>query len=242
MRMSHYYISLMVLAVGGLLTTATAGLMGASIHLTVALGTAMVVVGMHSLVILFMLISSRLLREGHENCGLSPTYLKRSNDFFRERGGFFLALAGAFSIVTAGVLGYSERAFELPAVVHLVVGLIAMLLTFIAIPIELKALHNAEALLDEARQILDREDEQRAARGEPPVGSDHQPYKDSPKAVATFVLIAPLLVYGYRGLIVWRGDFGRVGLHPWIEISAVGLAMLIFAYRNDKRDAPTETR
>ena len=235
MRMSHYYLSLMVLAVGGLLATATAGLLGSELHLTIALGTALVVVGLHSLVILFMLISSRLLREGHENCGLSPEYMQRSNDFFRERGGFFLVLGGAFSIVVAGVLGYTERAFSIPAEVHLLMGLVAMVLTFLAVPVELRALRKAEALLDEARVVLDREDAARAARGEAPVDSEHQPYKDSPKGIAAFLLVAPLLVYFYRALIVWRGDFGAVSPHPWVELSLVGLVLLIRAVRSEQR-------
>ncbi len=235
MRMSSYYLSLVSLAVVGLLLTSTAGMLGWSSHLMFGLITAFVVVGLHSLIILFMLICSRLLREGIENCGLDPTYLKRSNDFFRERGGFFLALAGAFSIVGAGVLGYSEHAFEIPAAVHMTAGFVALLITFIGIPIELQALRGAESLLDEAREILDREDEVRASRGEAPVGSDHEPYKDSPKAIAMFVLLVPLLVYFYQVLIVWRSDFSAVSVHPWFEISAIGLVMLILAKRSEKR-------
>jgi hypothetical protein len=186
-------------------------------------------------VILFMLISSRLLREGHENCGLSPEYMQRSNDFFRERGGFVLVLGGALSIVVAGVLGYTERAFSIPSEVHLVMGLVAMLLTFVAAPVELSALRKAEALLDEAREVLDREDAARAARGEGPVDSDHQPYKDSPKGIATFLLVAPLLVYFYRALIVWRGEFSLVSLHPWVELSLVGLVLFIRAVRAERQ-------
>lgn len=239
MRMSTYYMSLLTLAVLGLLATATAGLSGSSMHLMIGLVTAFVVVGLHSMVILFMLICSRLLREGHENCGLSPDYLKRSNDFFRERGGFFLALAGAFSIVAAGVLGYSKHAFEIPTEVHLYSGVFAMLITFIAIPIELIALRNAEGLLDEARVLLDKEDEVRAERGEAPLGSDHQPYKDSPRAIAGFVLIVPLLVYAYQGLMVWHGDFSRVSIHPWFEIAGVGIVMLVFARRGEKKATPS---
>ena len=238
MRMSTYYMSLLTLAVVGLLATATAGMLAWSSHLMLGLITAFVVVGLHSLVILFMLICSRLLREGIENCGLSPDYLKRSNDFFRERGGFFLALAGAFSIVTAGVLGYSKHAFEIPVVVHMSAGFIAMLITFIAIPIELQALRNAEDLLDEARELLDREDEIRAKRGEAPVGADHKPYKDSPRAIAAFVLLVPVLIYFYQVLIVWGSDFSKVSVHPWMEISAIGLLMLVFAKRTEK-DVPS---
>jgi len=235
MRMSTYFMSLLTLAVVGLIATATAGLTGSSMHLMLGLGTAFVVVGLHSMVILFMLICARLLREGHENCGLSATYLKRSNDFFREKGGFFLALAGAFSIVAAGVLGYSKHAFGIPAEVHLYTGLFAMLITFIGIPIELQALRNVEGLLDEARVLLDREDEVRATRGEAPLGSDHQPYKDSPRGIAGFVLIVPVLIYLYQGLMVWHGDFTQVSLHPWIEIAGVGAIMLVLARRGEKK-------
>lgn len=238
MRMSHYFLALLVLALGGLVITAAAGVMGASFHLTVALGTAFVVVGLHSLVILFVLIAGRLLREGHENCGLDATYIRRSNEFFRERGGFYLALLGAFSIVAAGVLGYTHRAFSLPPAVHLFTGLAALVITFVAAPIELRALRKVEALLDEARELLDREDAERAERGEAPLGSEHEPQKDSPRAIAGFVALAPLLVYLYQVLIVWRGDFGSVSPHPWLEISALGAVGFWFALRVERGSAP----
>jgi hypothetical protein len=235
MRMSQYYLTLMILAVGGLFATATLGIRGSSLHLTLGLFTACLVVLLHSLVILFSLISSRLLREAHENCGLAPEFLKRSNHFFRERGGFFLALAGSFSIVAAGVLGYGERAFGLSSEVHLLAGLAAMCVTVVAIPVELRALSRAEALLDEAKEYLDREDERRAERGQAPAGSDHRPYRDSPLAVACFVALAPLLIYLYQALIVWRGDFGRVSLHPWLEVCALGLVLALVAARKQRR-------
>lgn len=229
--MSTYFLSLAVLSAGGLIVSAIAGIAGASWHLMVALLTAIAVVALHTLVILFMLISGRLLREGHQNCGLPLEFLERSNRFFREHGGLNLALFGASSIVAAAVLGYTEHAFSIPVEVHLGVGLLAAVLTLVAIPIELRALRNVEGLLDEARLVLDREDAERASRGEPPVDDDYEPPRDSPRAVAAFVLIVPALIYLYRALIVWRGEFSEVSIHPWVEISAVGLFLLIRASR-----------
>ena len=240
MRMSYYYLYLAVLASLGLLASVAAGFFGWSTHLMLALLTAFVVVALHTLVIMFLLISGRLLREGHENCGLPAEYLARSNAFWKERGGFYLALLGASSIVAAGVLGYSKHAFSIPSEVHLLVGLFAAAVTLYAIPIELSALRNVEGLLDEVRETLDREDRERAARGEAPVGSEHEPYKDSPKAIAVFVLVVPLLVYFYKTLIVWGGDFDQVSVHPWFEISVVGLVMLVRAQRTQGRAATHE--
>lgn len=232
--MSHYFLSLAVLAVGGLLASALAGVIGWEHHLSVALPTAIVVVGLHSLVILFVLIGGRLLREGISNCGLDPAYLQRNNAYFKNRRGLFLSLGGAFSIVAAGVLGYSERAFSLPAEVHLLAGLAAAGLTLAAIPNEYRALRTIEALLDEARETLAAEDRRRAAEGLGPVDEAHVPYRDSQSHIGLFLLIVPWLVYLYRALIVWRGRFERVDIHPWLEISLVGLVVWFLGWRKER--------
>lgn len=234
MRMSHYYYSLMVLSIGGLLATSIAGVVGSSMHLAIALVTAMVVVGMHSLVILFVLICSRVLREGQRYCGLTSEYLPRSNAFFQRRSGFYLALCGAFAIVAAGVLGYADRAFGLPPGLHLAVGLGAMLLTFFAVPHELETLQTAERLLDEARMELDRVDVERAAQGQAPVDAEHVPEQDSLARTGLSIMIAPGLVYLYQVVIVWHGEAARVRPHLWVAISLVGLGVWIVGRRRER--------
>jgi hypothetical protein len=222
MRMSHYYLSLLVLSVLGLLASAIGGVLGADWHLMVALPTAMLVVGLHSLVILFVLIGSRLMREGVNNCGLSEDNLDRSNAYFKQVTGLFLSLGGAFSVVAAGVLGYGHRAFGFPPEVHLLAGLLAAFLTFAAIPFEWASLRLVEGLLDQTRETLDAIDRERADQGLGPVDEEHVPEKDSPSQIGLFIAIAPLCIYLYQVLIVWRADFERVSLHPWMEVSVVG--------------------
>jgi len=240
MRMSHYFLSLAVLAVGGLLASALAGVLGWEHHLSVALPTAIVVVGLHSLVILFVLIGGRLLREGISNCGLDPAYLQRNNAFFKRSKGLFLSLGGAFSIVAAGVLGYSERAFSIPSEVHLLVGLGAALVAFLPLPHEYRALRTIEGLLDEAREALAAEDRRRAAEGLGPVDEAHVPYRDSQSHIGLFLLIAPWLVYLYRALIVWRGRFERVDVRPWLAISLVGLVVWFLGWRKERGGGQAE--
>ncbi len=235
MRMSQYYLSLLSFALLGLAATALAGVSGSGHHLTIALPTALVVVGLHSSVILFALIGSRLMREAANNCGLSADYLDRSNAYFRRVSGLFLSLGGAFSIVAAAVLGYGNRAFGLPPEVHLLVGIGAAALTLISIPYEYATLKSVERLLDQSRAALEAQDQARAAQGLEPVDADCVPQKDSPVQIAIFVTMAPLMAYLYRGLIVWQGRFDQVSVHPWIEIAAVGLVLWIRARRRASR-------
>jgi len=241
MRMSHYFLSLAVLAVGGLLATALAGVAGWDLHLWIALPTAIVVVGLHSLVILFVLIGGRLLREAINNCGLDPGFLARNNAYFKSVSGLFLTIGGALSIVAAGVLGYAERAFSIPPEVHLLVGIGAAVITLLALPREYRALRTVEALLDETRETLAAEDLNRAAEGLGPVDEGHVPYRDSQSHIGLFLVIAPVLVYLYRALIVWRGRFDRVDVHPWLEISIVGLVIWWLGRRKGEGDASGES-
>lgn len=241
MRMSHYYLSLLVLSVGGLIVTALGGILGWSWHLSAALPTAAVVVGMHSLVIMFVLIGSRLLREASNNCGLGPEFLEASNLYFKRRHGLFLSLGGAFTIVAAAVLGYGNRAFNLPDDVHLIAGLLAAATTFVSIPFEYQTLKRVEGLLDRTRETLTEEDRRRAAQGLGPVDEGHVPHKDSRAHTAMFIVIAPWCVYLYQLLIVWRGRLDAVSLHPWIEISIVGFVLWLRARRSPEAGMESES-
>ena len=37
------------------------------------------------------------------------------------------------------------------------------------------------------------------------------------------VAISAWMPYFYWVFVVWRGDFAKASLHPWIEVSALGL-------------------
>ncbi|MFT7667459.1 MAG: hypothetical protein ACI8X5_000138 [Planctomycetota bacterium] len=221
--MSSYFLSLLLLVTTGLFVTIFGGVLHKPWHLTIALPSAILVVGMHSLVIIFVLIGTRLLREAVNNCGLDPEYMRRGNAYFKHINGLYLNVAGAFSMVTAAVLGYGHRGFGLSPNVHLIIGLIAAVTTFVSIPFGFRYLREIERLLDGTRKVLDAEDKLRADNGMGPVDEEYVAYRDPISHKAKFIIIAPICVYLYQLLIVWRGDFGRVSLHPWIEISAVGL-------------------
>lgn len=223
MRMSTYYLVLLGLSILGLVATALAGVLGTPVHLTIALPTAILTVLTHSMVVVFILIGTRLVREGVDNCGLSKDFLARSNTYFKELTGLFLSIGGAFSIVAAAVLGYGNRAFGFPPEVHLLAGLAAAGVTLVAIPYEVGALRRMERLLDETRETLAKEDELRAAEGLPAVDADHVPYKDSPAHIGAFIAISPMCVYLYQLLVLWRGDFSRVTLWPYLAVSLVGV-------------------
>ena len=54
------------------------------------------------------------------------------------------------------------------------------------------------------------------------------------------IAIAAWLPYIYWGLVVWRGDFSRVSIHPWLEISAVSLLLWLVARRGLDENAPAQ--
>jgi len=237
MRLSHYFLVIVVVSCAGMLLAGLAGIQRWPLHLSIALPSAILVVALHSMVILFVLIGSRLLREATNNCGLSAEYLHQNNAYFRDLSGLFLSLAGAGSIVLAAVLGFGNRAFGLPAAAHMTMGLVASLVTLTAIPIELRTLRKVEKLLDTARGLLDASDRERAKRGLAPVDAHIRAQRDSPIAIGLFLLIAPWLVYLYQTLIIWRGSAHHVSVQPWIEISAVGLVVWIAAVRKSRSSA-----
>ena len=68
--------------------------------------------------------------------------------------------------------------------------------------------------------------------------ANHEPYKDSPSHVGAFVTMAPICVYLYQVLVLWRGDFERVDIHPYIEICALGV-FLWFRGRKAEASEPS---
>jgi hypothetical protein len=42
------------------------------------------------------------------------------------------------------------------------------------------------------------------------------------------------LPYLYWGIVTWRGDFSKVSLHPWIELSGIGVLMIFLSLRRGR--------
>lgn len=224
MRMWKYFVlgaSLLVLA---LLATVVAGLSHeprSQRHLWIGLFTVVLGVGVHTLVILFMLVTGRVLREAMRVRQLGPEFLERLNEFFARRSAYPLAVLGAFSLVAAGVLGMSARGFGISPAWHMLLGLAAAGVNLWALQQEYRALRLNQGLVDEVAGELDRIDRETPPAIDPAEGGD-------PRAVPRFGLtlaIGAWLPYLYWALITWRGDFSRVSVHPWLEVSIAGLAL-----------------
>jgi hypothetical protein len=233
MRMWHYFAAAALLLVPALLATLGTGILHdeSERHLWTGLFTATLGVAVHTLVILFMLITGRILREAMRARSLGPEWLAELNRFFAERRAYPLSVLGAFSLVAAGVLGMSARGFDISPVWHMLVGVSAIFANIWALGEEYKALRANQRLVDRVAHELDRIDGDARSRGEVPPGEASPDPPGDPRAVARFgltLMIGAWLPYLYWALITWRGDFSRVSLHPWVEGSLVGLVLWWF--------------
>lgn len=235
MRMVYYYTALAAATIPALLATAVLGAMGSPHHLPLGLFSAILAVAIHSLVILFMIITGRVLREAQRNRQLSPSFLEEANRFFGEQAGYPAAVFGAFSIVAAGVLGYGAHGFGISPLVHIVAGLLALAINAWAVSVEYRALKRNQDLIDRAAHELDRMDREAEERGEelpPPPPPDPR----RPARLGLTLAIAAWLPYLYQALILWRGDFSRASIHPWLEVSILGTALFLVG-RGERREA-----
>ena len=216
MRMVHYFGALALIAIPTLIATAISGVFlgGSGPHLTIGLFAAITAIAVHSIMILFMIVTGRVIKAAMASRDLDPTYLAELNQFFRDRRAYPAALLAAAAIVATGVLGYGQRGFGLPSAVHMLVGIGAVILNLWAISEEYRTLRGNQALLDRTAEELDRMD---AEREEAPIEVD-------PEAVFRFApaarwLFASLAVWGpvlYWALVVWKGDFGHISaLFVW---------------------------
>ena len=238
MRMWKYFVLGASLLAAALFATVVAGLLHeprSERHLWIGLFTVVLGVGVHTLVILFMLVTGRVLREAMRARQLGPEYLARLNEFFARRSAYPLAVLGAFTLVAAGVLGMSARGFGISPAWHMLLGLAAAGVNLWALQQEYRALRHNQGLVDEVADELDRID-----RETPPPPVDPAADGD-PRAVPRFGLtlaIGAWLPYLYWVLITWRGDFARVSVHPWLEASLAGLALWWWSRPATRGDAP----
>jgi len=228
MRMWHYFLVGVLLLIPALGWTVFTGLTydGSERHFWAGLMTGALAVGVHTLLILFVLITGRILREAMRARSLGPQFLAELNQFFAVRRAYPLAVLAAFSAVAAGVLGNTARGFGISPVWHWVAGIVAVAINLWALQEELRILRRNQELVDRVAAELDEIDRR---AGEPFV---EQP-ADAP-TVARWSLAVAFGAWGpylYWALFEYRGDFSRVSLHPWIEASALGFAVWLLARR-----------
>lgn len=238
MRMIHYFGALSGVATALLLAAAWTGIEVVPQHLAVGLAGSVTAVAAHSLVIIFMIVSGRILREAIRARSLDDAFLAELNRFFERRAAYPTALFAVLATAAAAVLGYGQRAFGLPAIVHPLSGVAALAFNLLAFTIELRALSENQRLMDRAASELDRIDREIASRVVPTSAGDA-----ASEALARLVHLGWTVALGawlpwlYQVVIVWRGSASRVSLHPWIELSAVGLAILVLARRERSQRA-----
>jgi len=225
--MTHYFWVFAGLLIPALGAAAWSGISGAESHLTIGLISSVLAVGTHSLLIIFMIVSGRVLREAVRVRKLSQTFLDELNVFFTDRRAYPAAgLASAF-IVVAAVLGPGNRSFGIHPSVHILIAVGALVYNLYALSLESRALLENQRLLDRASIELDAAD----ARGEGPV-AEPSPGIVSPMPWGPTLAIGAWLPYLYWGLVTWRGDFSMVSLHPWIELSGFGVLLIILSVLN----------
>lgn len=236
MRMVHYYTIACAVVVPALLVTAGLGIAGdMDLHFRVALVTAFATVGLHSLLILFMILTGRILHEAVRSRDLSQGFLDELNEFFARKKAYPVALLSAFLIVVAGVLSMAQHPLGLPPATHMLAGIIALVFNLWAIPLEMRALRDNQLLIDRAAAELDAIDVVLAAKGEIP---EDEPITPATMARgALIVAFSSWLPYLYWGFVVWRGEFAKVSLHPWVELSAFGLFVWLLARSEVRREA-----
>ncbi|MGK0217491.1 MAG: hypothetical protein ACI9HE_000969 [Planctomycetota bacterium] len=238
MRMFHYVFGAACVAVPLLLGAALLGISGQpEMHLKLALVAAIAAVGMHTLFIMFMIITGRILREAVKSRDLSGDFLDELNVFFERKAAYPAAIFSAVSIVAAGVLGYGAPALGLPTMLHWLAGLAALTYNLWAIPVELRTLRENQKLVDRVASKLDTMDAETLARGEE-LPEDEEITAENIAFGAGVVAFSIWLPYFYWVFVVWRGDFSTTSLHPWVEISLGAFIIWFLARREISNRAP----
>ena len=227
--MIYYFGGFAALLVSALIAAAFTGFTGAESHLMAGLICSVAAIGTHSLLILFMIVTGKVLREAVRVRDLSPNLLQELNDFFAQHRAYPAAIFSCLLITTAAVLGYGHLSFGLHPSIHMLIACAALVYNIYALTIELRALSANQRLVDRATLELDAAD----ARGEGPV-NDPSPGVVSPMPWGPTLAIGAWLPYLYWGLFTWRGDFSKVSLHPWSEISALGLVLIVLSIRRGR--------
>jgi hypothetical protein len=222
MRMTHYFLAMVLCAIPALLAAAGTGIAlgGGELHLSVGLFAAIFTVATHTLLILFMIVTGKVLKAAMQTRPLPQEFLTELNLFFAEKRAYPVSGLGAVSIVAVAVLGYAHRAFGVPPETHMLLGIAAVAFNLWALLLELRTLRENQDLLDRTALALNAIDREREARGEPEPEASAAPLS---RWAWLFLAASAWLPYLYWGLIEWKGQFGRVA--PLLPVLC-GLASL----------------
>jgi hypothetical protein len=234
MRMVHYFTVLAVLVAPALLASAATGMLASKseAHLSVGLVGALLAVAAQTLLILFMIITGRVLRSAMESRPLAPAFLEEANQFFARRKAYPVAVFATLFIVAAAVLGYGQRAFGAPAAVHMLLGLLAIGFNLWALQLGYQTLRHNQTLLDRVASELDRIDR------ETPEAVVREEELDPATAARRWTLAALVawMPYLYWVFIEWRGAWSAV--HPLVPVATalVSAYALVCAWLSRKGD------
>ena len=235
MRMVHYYWALALVLAPALLGTLATGIWhdGTQRHLALGLFTAILCVAAQTLLILFMIVTGRVLKAAMQARSLGPEFLAELNDFFAKKKAYPFAILGATLAVATAVLGHGQF-IGVPTWVHFLVGLIAVIFNLYSIPVAARTLRANQALLDRASRELDRLDQE----GVPPLeDSDEIAWAYGHRTRWIIYALSAWLPYAYWVFVVWRGDASRV---PRLFLVGTALASgtaLFIAWKGARSDA-----
>jgi hypothetical protein len=179
---------------------------GSERHLLVSFFTAVLCVATQTILILFMIVSGRVLRAAMQARKLEAQFLAELNDFFARRRAYPLAVFAASAATAAAVLGYG-RYIGVPPAVHMLVGLAAILLNLFALGAGVRTLRQNQRLMDRAAAELDRLDRIGAPVDEAAAAI---PWAYPARTRWLVFALSAWAPYLYWALIEWRGDFARV--------------------------------
>jgi len=236
MRMVHYYLAFAVLAPPALLGTAWTGATydGSGLHFTFGLATAILCVALNTLIILFMIVTGRVLKQAMKSRPLRPEFLAELNTFFAENRAYPIAVLGAFLAVATAVLGYGSR-IGVPASVHMLLGTLTVFFELWAALEGYRALRSNQELLDRVAAELDAMD----AAGIPVDERAIEPEWRLGLRGRWFVFaVAAWAPYLYWGLFEWRGDFSKLSRTFLIGTVAASLFGVVSALRTPVGTSP----
>jgi hypothetical protein len=233
MRMVHYYVALGLVLAPCLLLTLASGAFhdGSQRHLVLGLFTAVACVAANTLLILFMIVTGRVLKAAMQSRPLSGAFLVELNQFFARRRAYPLAIGAAFAATLAAVLGHG-RYIGVSAALHMLAGLMAVLLNAQALVSGVRTLRANQALLDRVAAELDRMD----SAGVPVQEGAGSPRWSCGPATRWLALgFSAWAPYLYWSLVVWRGAFDQVSPLLPLACGLVSAFALAQAWRTRPR-------